>query len=280
MHPAYGRSHHQTYHFGVARLLWILTFTISTCSRVNSFSPSVTSRAARPTETRRLSLSIPGPIGLESGKDSAPGPWKPSTLPRLTQEELKNLNDGNFVQRQTRNGVVGSGFVVMDVETSSEAVWSLLTDYQQYPSMIQTVKSAFIRPGPRDNSVRAKFILSKFLLEVNVIHEYNPKLQLLRFFLDGTSRNMIMKEADGYWFVESGESAEALKPGHVRVWFGASIRVSRLVPPWVVDYAAQRALRRATSWLPLAAKKRHKALVAKAAKDEKTEVVGVSCKSN
>lgn len=47
----------------------------------------------------------------------------------------------------------------------------------------------------------------------------------------------------------SSRRAPGLKPGHVRVWFGAAVKVSRLVPSMVVDYAAGRALKRATSWL-------------------------------
>ena len=35
----------------------------------------------------------------------------------------------------------------------------------------------------------------------------------------------------------------------MRVWFGASVHVSRLLPTFIVDYAAGRALKRATNWV-------------------------------
>ena len=51
-----------------------------------------------------------------------------------------------------------------------------------------------------------------------------------------------------------------VSPEGVRVWLSASIRVSRVVPKWVVDYAARRALPRATAWLGPAAVEKQKAL--------------------
>lgn len=199
----------------------------------------------------RLSLSLPGPLGLEQLRARpAPGSFsKPAGLPRLSREDIGHLTDGKIVQRQTRDGVTGNGFVVMDLEASPETVWSLLLDFERYPEMISTVRSAALRPGSTLERARATFVLSKFLLEVNVVHQFDRRRQQLRFCLDSASQNLIMKQADGFWYVETPDVAEGLKPGHVRIWFGASIRVSRIVPRWVTDYAAQRALRRATAWL-------------------------------
>lgn len=54
-----------------------------------------------------------------------------------------------------------------------------------------------------------------------------------------------MRRADGLWFVEHVPE----KPHASRVWLVAHIRASSLVPNMIIDYAASRALPRATTWL-------------------------------
>ena len=174
-------------------------------------------------------------------------PWRPANLPNLRPEDIKALSIGQYVQSQTRDGPEGSGFVVHDVKGSAAAVWSLLTDYERYSEVIGTVRRSRVRAGSTRQCARASFTLSKFLLEVSVLHLFHSDRQHLTFSLDPASANLVLKRAEGMWFVET--AAEGLRAGHVRVWFGASVRVSRLVPSLVVNYAAGRALRRATTWL-------------------------------
>ena len=173
--------------------------------------------------------------------------WRPLDLPRLSPEEVRSLGLGLPVQAQERDGVVGSGYVVQDVRGTKEQVWALLTDYGRYHEFIGTVRSSAVRGGSSMECTRASFVLSKFLFEVNVLHFFSAERDHLKFSLDPSSTNLITKEAEGYWFVEA--EGDNLRAGHVRVWFGASVRVSRLVPKWIVEYASVRALRRATSWL-------------------------------
>lgn len=69
---------------------------------------------------------------------------------------------------------------------------------------------------------------------------------MIQFRLDSDRPNLVMRSADGFWWVEQ----PADRPeGVSRVWLTANIVVSRLVPALVVDYAAGRALPRATAWL-------------------------------
>lgn len=137
--------------------------------------------------------------------------------------------------------------MVQDIKGTADAVWSLLTDYERYDEIIGTVRKSTVKAGSTRHCARATFVLSKFLLEVSVLHLWNEERQHLTFSLDPASKNVILKEADGQWFVQT--EAEGLRPGHVRVWFGAAVRVSRLVPSPIVDYAQGRALKRATAWL-------------------------------
>jgi len=190
-----------------------------------------------------LSRSVPRPESPTRPKR----PWRPAGLPNLSTEDLRTLSMNIPVESQTRSGNGGGGYVVLDVKGTPEAVWSLLTDYERYDEIIPTVRKSSVRAGSTRQCARATFQLSKFKLDVSVLHLFHEQRQHLTFSLDPASSNVVLKEAEGLWFVES--RAEGLRPGHVRVWFGASVTVSRLVPRLVVDYAASRALRRATAWI-------------------------------
>jgi hypothetical protein len=189
---------------------------------------------------------MPAPAAASEPRRSS---WRPAILPALGTEQLAQLRDGDAVFSQQRTGGTGSGLAVFDLEGSPEAVWSLLTDYGRYDQVIGTVRKSTVRAGSTRSCARATFVLSKFLLEVSVLHVFNAERSHLKFHLDPASANRILKEAEGMWFVETSATAPGLKPGHVRVWFRAAVVVSRLVPAFVVDYAQSRALRRATSWL-------------------------------
>lgn len=75
---------------------------------------------------------------------------------------------------------------------------------------------------------------------------------MIHFKLDDNRPNLAVRSADGFWFVEEplDRQDNNNNKGQVsRVWLSANIVVSRLVPTMVVDYAAGRALPRATAWL-------------------------------
>ncbi|EJK44830.1 hypothetical protein THAOC_36601, partial [Thalassiosira oceanica] len=96
--------------------------------------------------------------------------------------------------------------------------------------------------------VRAQFSLSKFRLKIAALHKYrpHPKGDYMIFTLDPASRNMALKYAKGIWYTQSNPEG---KEGYTRVWLLCELRVSKLLPQWIVDYAASRAMPRATTWL-------------------------------
>lgn len=222
------------------------------------------------------SATIPPLSGMASDSTPHDGklPLSTTMLPRLTPEDLRALNVGLPVQRQTRDGWLGSGMVVMDVKADPEQVWSLLQDFANYDTFIDTVRKSQVRKNTINgdpSETQATFVLSKFRFEVNVIHKFDAQRQQLSFQLDKSSRNVILKKAEGTWHVQS--EAEGLRPGHSRVWLCSSIHVSRVVPRWIVDYAARRALPRATTWLrPTVEPKAAKARAAAAALEARAAV--------
>ena len=87
-------------------------------------------------------------------------------LPRLDSNEIRCLSAGLAVQKQSRDGLAGNGYVAIDMRASPEAVWSLLTDYAKYEERIPTVRASSVQPGATKDNCRATYVLSKFRLEV------------------------------------------------------------------------------------------------------------------
>lgn len=76
-----------------------------------------------------------------------------------------------------------------------------------------------------------------------------PSQNRLDFYLDpdSTQYRSILEMAEGFWFIDD-RPADRPK-GWTRVYMSATVKVNNLVPMWLVEYAAERALKRATSWL-------------------------------
>jgi len=169
----------------------------------------------------------------------------------------------------------GSGFVVFDVYAPAEAVWECLLDFHEYPNLIPTVrdmkmftntnvKGSYHGEQPIEpyedgtyarlevgtpSVTRAAFTLSKFKLNIAAIHKYTPHPQgdYMIFTLDPACTNIVLQKAKGVWYTQSnpdGKGAEV-----TRVWLLCELKVSSVLPRWIVDYAAKRAMPRATSWL-------------------------------
>ncbi len=178
-------------------------------------------------------------------------------LPALSDGDKMQLAAGLRVQRQTRDGGAGSGLVVFDARGTPEDVWRQLAAIERYRELIPTVRRVEIRETSAERGrrgavtaalrTRALFVMSKFCIRANVVHAWRPEDDALEFALDARSTNVVIKEAAGFWHVE--EAPEDRGPGWVRVWLSAHVRISRAVPGKVVDYAASRALPRATVWL-------------------------------
>jgi hypothetical protein len=149
----------------------------------------------------------------------------PFALPKLTPAQKRQLAAGERVQEQARMGREGSGYVVVDVKTPPYVVWECLLDFEDYPSMISTVKEMQlytseklnvgyvnekpILPGTGRETrhygtpsvTRAAFTLSKFRLNIAAVHKYSPHPDgdYMVFTLDKSCTNMVLKGAKGIW---------------------------------------------------------------------------------
>jgi hypothetical protein len=197
----------------------------------------------------------------------------PFALPKLTTDQHARVMRGERVQFQDDMGRAGSGFVVWDVKAPASVVWDCLLDFQSYPQTIPTVREVVMYTNthlkedyraekPLDfedgtaaickhgipSVTRAQFSLSKFRLKIAAVHKYRPHPEgdYMIFTLDPASRNMVLKYAKGIWHTQGNPDG---KEGYTRVWLLCELSVSRLLPQWIVDYAAARAMPRATTWL-------------------------------
>jgi len=195
----------------------------------------------------------------------------PFTLPTLSSEQQNILLSGERVQEQSRMAGEGSGFVVMDIPAPEYAVWECLLDFEAYPENIGTVRSmrmftnthlkqsyfaetplpprAITRRYGKASISRAVFVLSKFRLNIAAVHKYSPHPDghYMVFTLDRATKNAVLQDAKGIWYTQSNPNG---KDGYTRVWLLCELKVSPVLPTFIVDYAARKAMPRATTWLP------------------------------
>eukprot|EP01041_Mallomonas_annulata_P010915 gene10915-22782_t len=166
-------------------------------------------------------------------------------LPELSIRDKMLLSSGLSIQSQERSGGAGTGVIILDVAGSPDIVFETLTRFHDYEKLIPTVRDVKIY-SQSDVSNVSEFSISKFRLKMNIKHTILAEEHTIHFTLDETRPNLVLRQATGYWHVQ----CPADRPeGYSRVYFSATVSASRLLPTAVVDYAAGRALTRATSWM-------------------------------
>jgi hypothetical protein len=181
-------------------------------------------------------------------------PFRPK-LPALTPAEERALLNGERVQRQTRNGRVGTGLVVVDVDADASTAFAVLTDIDRYPERIPTVRAA-VTYHRAEKLLKTQFQISKFRLQINTELRCAREANMLEFKMDPERPAPFLDDASGFWFLEvvgrvvaDGDAAASESSPRTRIWLVADLACSALLPTAIVDYAAARALPRATSWL-------------------------------
>lgn len=169
-----------------------------------------------------------------------------SSLPPLSSTDKIRLTSGERMQWQSRMGREGFGWVCCEVKASADVVFNELTMFSRYNEMIPTVRDVkILSVSERTRSTAAEFSLSKFRLRVNVVKTIDNEKKMIRFTLDKLRPNIALRKADGFWLVQPDHE----RTDYCRVWLYANVVASSLLPTVIVDYAASKALPRATSWL-------------------------------
>jgi len=210
--------------------------------------------AARPVPPAEAGTLVVGLEGLQAAhrpQRTAPHAARGWELPELTQAELRQLRRGLAVRRQELRGRRGFGLFVVDVRAPPAVVFQCLQSFESYPRMIPTVRGAEVRArvglsSKGAFSARAHYKVSRFSLGVSVVHAVDPAAGTIDFDLDEACAKLVLQEAHGSWRVEP---VPGVRRNESRVWLRIRLRASKLLPRWLLDYAAERALGRATSWL-------------------------------
>lgn len=167
-------------------------------------------------------------------------------LPSLKEEDIIALSKGERVQRQTRNGRVGTGMVVVDVDADVATVFAVLTDIDKYTERIPTVRAA-VTYHRSDKLLKTQFQISKFRLQINTELRCARAANMLEFKMDPERPAPFLEDVRGFWYLENVIS-DSDAP-RTRIWLVADMACSALLPTAIIDYASARALPRATSWL-------------------------------
>jgi hypothetical protein len=195
----------------------------------------------------------------------------PFSLPQLTKEQEAKLARGERVEQQSTMSREGSGYVVMDIPAPDYVIWEALLDFEAYPENIGTVRSmqmftnehlklSYVAEKPippgretrhygKGSITRAQFVLSKFHLNIAAIHKYvpHPDGHYMEFTLDKACKNIVLRDAKGTWHTQQVTASDGQQV--TRLWLLCRLEVSPLLPQFIVDYAARKAMPRATNWV-------------------------------
>jgi len=250
---------------------------VSSETKISSDKGSSTSSSTSSTSSSSKITELDALRGDVSAAFSMPPPPLPFTLPKLTPEQNKTLYMGERVQFQSDMGREGSGFIAVDVKAPAAVVWECLLDFYSYPETMPTIRdmqmftnthlaqdyyaeTAVDREKYEDGTLatlkhgvpsvtRAAFTLSKFRLKIAAIHKYrtHPQGDYMIFTLDPACTNLVLQSAKGVWHTQSNPDGRGEE--YTRVWLLCELKVSPLLPKWIVDYAAKKAMPRASSWI-------------------------------
>lgn len=172
-------------------------------------------------------------------------PFRDFLLPHLNSKDKMLLANGEIIEKKQRNGPRGSCSVVVDIQSSPDVVFDTLAQIDMYQDMIPIVRSSKIISSDGVNSV-AEFILSRFLLRVNVKSTVSKPQRLVNFTLDPSWVNPMFIEGEGFWHVQIPTDRPE---GYCRVYLSAHFLTRKNVPTLIMDCAATTVLPRATGWL-------------------------------
>lgn len=167
----------------------------------------------------------------------------------LSADDLAKLAEGKSVMKQTQaasgDNAAGRGVAVQDIHADPATIWSRITDYADYPTMVDNVKqcSVYERAGEH---VKVKFIIGAPMISIEyyIDHVYRPQDGYMTWRLDYT-RSSDFDDTVGFWRVE----ALADKPGWSRVFYSVDLKAAGWVPPPIEHAFATMGLNKATSWV-------------------------------
>jgi hypothetical protein len=166
-------------------------------------------------------------------------------VPILLPEDLAKLNKGQAVMKQVKEDAGGRGIAIQDVHASPEQIWAKITDFANYPGMVENVKSCKVYEKT-DQHIKVGFVISAVMMNVEyyIDHVFVPKEGFMTWTLD-YNRESDLDDSVGFWRVEAIPN----KPGWTRLFYSVEVRLKGWVPGIVEDMIAKKGLPKATGWV-------------------------------
>lgn len=162
-----------------------------------------------------------------------------------SSQDLATLGGGKVVLKQMQVESGGRGIAVMNIQALPAAIWAKITDYADYPKMVEKV-SACGNYRVAGNELYTRFVLDVMGMDIEyfIHHTWHPEANYLTWTLDYT-RKSDLDDSVGYWRV----TPLTTDPPLSRLEYSVDIRVSGFVPGFVQDMIAKKGLTDATSWV-------------------------------
>lgn len=191
-----------------------------------------------------LSLAANPSIPHEHQGIIAPYKGAPPTIP-LTAAELATLASGQGIEKQFETSTGGRAVAVMDVNATTDTIWSKILAFSSYPRWVEGVSLCETYKTEGSN-IYARFVLSLMGVSVEyyVKHTLNRAAGYMTWTLD-YSRQSDLDDSVGFWRVTSLSTS----PVRSRVEYSVDVRIKGWVPGFIADMIRSRGVTTATSWV-------------------------------
>jgi carbon monoxide dehydrogenase subunit G len=167
-------------------------------------------------------------------------------VPTVSAADAAILAKGDAVLQQVKNeGGGGRGIAIQDIHADNATVWSKITDYNKYATMVEGVKECGTYEKAGDH-IKARFVITAMFMNIEyyVDHVYKPADNWMTWTLDYT-RESDLDDSVGFW----RSSPVPDKPGWTRVFYSVEVRLKGWVPAMVENMVAKSGLTQATGWV-------------------------------
>ena len=176
------------------------------------------------------------------------------TKAKLSADDTAVLKSGKPVRKQVKSEGGGRGIAIMDISADEKTVWSVITDFPNYPNWIDqlTLCEVYKKEGKQ---IYTRFIIKAALMKVEyfINHTYDPSKGYMAWELD-YARQSDLNDSTGYWLVYPSP----IDPKKTRVEYSVDLRIKDWVPKFVQNMLANQGLEDATKWVKKQSEKRAK----------------------
>jgi hypothetical protein len=163
----------------------------------------------------------------------------------LSSEELKKLQQGDYVIKQFQAGGHGGGYIVQDINAPLERVWSNILNFGKYTDWVNHVEKCEIY-AQSDNHLKVEFIIGAIGItyQYYIDHIVDHENHYMRWTLD-YQRLSEIDDVVGFWYVQPHPQ----DPTQTRLFYSVEIMLAGWVPGFIQNLFSRNGLVDAASWV-------------------------------